>query len=116
MKSPDWQRLEHIRDYCSEIQQTIERYGAAFDIFNRDSDYQKSVAFSILQIGELCNGLSEQFRKETADCMPWSAIRGMRNMAAHNYGHMSREIIWETAMTDIPYLKRFCEKQLTDED
>ena len=35
-----------------------------------------------------------------------------RNLVAHNYGSMSREIIWETAVTDIPALKSFCDELL----
>ena len=38
----------------------------------------------------------------------------MRNMVAHSYGSMSREIIWETATVDIPVLLAFCEEQLND--
>lgn len=41
-------------------------------------------------------------------------MKGMRNLVAHNYGSMDREIIWETAMVDIPALKQFCDEQLTD--
>ena len=37
-------------------------------------------------------------------------MKGMRNLVAHNYGSMSREIIWETAVTDIPALKNFCDE------
>ena len=37
----------------------------------------------------------------------------MRNLVAHNYGSMSRDIIWETASVDIPTLKTFCEEQLS---
>ena len=44
--------------------------------------------------------------------MQWNAMKGMRNMAAHNTGNMSREIIRETAVTDIPMLKAFCLAQL----
>ena len=69
----------------------------------------------ILQIGELGNGLSEQYRSDTADRIQWRSIRGMRNLVAHSYGSMSKEIIWLTATTDIPSLKRFCEDQLSSE-
>ena len=31
------------------------------------------------------------------------------------YGSMSREIIWETAVMDIPVLLEFCEEQLKEE-
>lgn len=40
----------------------------------------------------------------------------MRNLVAHSYGSMSRDIIWETAVTDIPVLQEFCEQQLMVED
>lgn len=115
MLSPDLQRLSHIRDYCLEIEQTIKRYGDSFDTFSADTDYQKSISFSIMQIGELSNGLSDDYRKQTADIIPWSAIRGMRNLFAHNYGSMSSEIIWKTAKEDIPGLLSFVEKALAIE-
>ena len=110
--SPDLQRLEHIRDYCVEIQKTIDRYGKSFDIFDRDPDYQRSVSFCILQIGELSGRLSPEFREATADRIQWGPIKSMRNLVAHSYGSMSRDIIWETAVTDIPVLRAFCEEHL----
>ena len=116
MLSPDLQRIQHIRDYCTEIEKTVTRYGRAFAIFDSDPDYQRSVSFSILQIGELSGGLSQEYRQATADRVQWGPIKGMRNLVAHNYGSMSREIIWETATTDIPALKRFCEEQLANTD
>ena len=112
MLSPDLQRIKHIRDYCTEIEKTVTRYGRAFAIFDSDPDYQRSVSFSILQIGELSGGLSQEYRQATADRVQWGPIKGMRNLVAHNYGSMSREIIWETAIADIPVLCEFCEQQL----
>ncbi len=112
MMSPDLQRISRIRDYCLEIQNTITRYGNAFQVFDVDRDYQRSIAFSILQIGELGGGLSEEYRKATSGRIQWGPMKGMRNMVAHSYGSMSREIIWETATVDIPVLLAFCEEQL----
>ena len=115
MLSPDLQRLEHIRDYCNEIQKTINRYGNSFEIFDQDADYQRSVSFCILQIGELSGHLSQEYRSATAGRIQWGPIKGMRNLVAHNYGSMSRDIIWETAVTDIPVLRQFCDEQLAAE-
>ena len=112
MLPPDYQRLEHIRDYCEEIRKTIARYGSSFEVFDSDADYQRSVSFCILQIGELSGKLSPEYRQATADRIQWGPIKGMRNLVAHSYGSMSRDIIWETAVTDIPVLKEFCEEQL----
>ena len=114
MLSPDLQRIAHIRDYCAEIAATIRRYGDSFDVFCEDTDYQKSVSFSILQIGELSGKLSEEFREQTAAVIPWSAIKGMRNFFAHNYGSMSRDVIWKTAIEDIPPLLDFCNSVLDE--
>lgn len=112
MLPPDAQRLEHIRDYCVEIEKTIARYGNSFEIFDKDADYQRSVFFCILQIGELGSKLSPEYRAATANRIQWGPIKGMRNLVAHSYGSMSRDIIWETAVTDIPILKQFCAEQL----
>lgn len=112
MTQPDRQRIQHMLDYCEEIQKTIRRYGEGFSAFDQDADYQRSVAFCILQIGELSGGLSESYRKETGGQIPWGPMKGMRNLVAHSYGSMNRRIIWETATADIPKLKRFCEEQL----
>ena len=114
MTQPDRQRIQHIRDYCEEIRKTIERYGDGFAAFDQDADYQRSIAFSILQIGELSGGLSEEFRKATSSRVQWGPMKGMRNLVAHSYGSMNREIIWETAVNDIPALKQFCEERLAE--
>ena len=71
MMSPDLQRIQHIRDYCEEIRKTIERYGDDFAVFDQDPDYQRSIAFSILQIGELGGSLSEEYRKATSSRVQW---------------------------------------------
>lgn len=113
--SPDIQRICHIRDYCLEIQKTINRYGYDFEIFSTDSDYQRSISFSIMQIGELSGGLSLEYRKATADRVQWGPMKAMRNLVAHNYGKMDQRIIWETATVDIPALYRFCQDQLHNE-
>ena len=115
MLSPDLQRLSHIRDYCVEIQNTIKRYGKDFTVFDADHDYQRSISFSIMQIGELSGGLSDEFRKETSGRIQWGPIKAMRNLFAHNYGHMDRDIIWETATTDIPVLRDFCNEYISRE-
>ena len=54
----DRQCLIKIREYCEDIQATVLRYGSTFEIFQSDRDFQHSVSFCILQIGELVGGLT----------------------------------------------------------
>lgn len=93
MMSPDYQRIKHIRDYCIAIQNTIQRYGGSFEQYAADVDYQRSIAFSLLQIGELSGGLSEEYKRQTSNRMPWNQLKGMRNMFAHSYGKMDHAVI-----------------------
>lgn len=112
MTRADKQRLLHMRVYCREISGFIVRFGKNYDTFVGDRAYFNAVSMDILQIGELANGLSEEFRKETKGRMPWSVIRGMRNWLAHAYAQMDETMIWETAINDIPSLLDFCEEML----
>ena len=115
MLSPDLQRIKHILDYCNEVKDTIDRFGNDFDIFDYDHDYQRSIAFAVMQIGELSGGLSEEFRKSTAGQIQWGPMRAMRNYFAHAYAKMDRKVIWETATIDIPALSAFCKKCIDHE-
>ena len=86
MLSRDLQRVLKIRDYCLSIQDTMSRFGVSLEGFLSDSDYQQSIAFSVLQIGELTSGLSEEYRSATKEQIQWPHIRGLRNIIVHDYG------------------------------
>ena len=118
MKDSDIQRIRHISTYCRDIAATLRRFGVEYEIFANDRDYQNSVSMSIMQIGELSVGLSDEFKNETRNKIQWSLIRGMRNMFAHAYISMNKEDIWDTAVNDIPVLLKFCEEtiQVAHED
>lgn len=112
MKSSDSQCICHIERHCEEIAESIQRFGDSFSTFFGDKDYFNSVSMSIMQISELSGGLSEEFKQQTAPSIQWGPIQAMRNIFAHGYASMDPEIIWETAMRDIPALLKFCENIL----
>ena len=101
--------------YCDDIADFIKRFGNDYDVFANDRAYINAVSMYILQIGELANGLSEEYRSETKDEMLWRMIRGMRNLLAHAYAEMDEHVLWETVVDDIPMLAEFCKKQLGQE-
>lgn len=104
--------LEHIKTYCGDIMKSVERFGNDRAIFDVDKDYRNSVCMSLLQIGELTGHLTEGFREETKKEIFWPAIKGMRNLFAHNYGAVDIERVWETVISDIPQLLEFCERTI----
>nr|WP_257789578.1 HepT-like ribonuclease domain-containing protein [Acutalibacter muris] len=83
----------------------------SYDIFASNSVYRNAVCLCLLQIGELVNYLSEDF-KSTYPQIPWQAIRGMRNVVAHEYGKIDTATVWETAENGVQELQEFCRQVL----
>ena len=100
--------LEHIISYCDQIQQTVERFGDDYALFESDPIYRNAAALCILQIGELVGKLTDDFR-EQHPAVPWRQIKAMRNIVAHSYGSVAPETTWEIITSDIPDLKRYCQ-------
>lgn len=112
MNLSDKERLHHIATHCDDIAAFIKRFGDDYETFSNDRAYMNAVAMCILQIGELANGLSEEYRRETAGQIPWSMIRGMRNWLAHAYAEVDEQMMWDTAKNDIPMLAEFCRSEI----
>jgi len=99
--------LRRIISYCNEISETIQRFGEDYAVFVRDSVYKNATALCVLQIGELTTHLTNDF-KQTYTGIPWTQIKALRNVVAHNYGRIDEESLWETITGDIPKLKDYC--------
>jgi len=99
--------LQRIISYCKEISETINRFGGDYSVFARDSVYKNATALCVLQIGELTTHLTDEF-KQTYTGIPWSQIKALRNVVAHNYGTIDQESLWETITIDIPKLEEYC--------
>lgn len=101
--------IRKIIQYSDEIGETISRFNLTSDTFADDFIARNAISMCILQIGELVGKLSDDFKTKNS-AMPWREIKAMRNIAAHNYGEIDIDILWETAIADIPSLKEYCQK------
>ena len=101
----DLDYLAAVLDHCDKIAALIKRFGESLEA------YQDALLMNIFQIGEAANKLSD-------DCInglhgiPWHAIIGTRNVIAHGYIKINYEVIWNTAISDIPMLKKQLEPEL----
>ncbi len=103
--------VAHILRYCEQLEVAHADFGRSRERFDGSTTYQNAVCMCILQIGELVNHLSDDFKAEQ-DAVPWHRIRGMRNYVAHEYGSIDLDVVWYTATRSIADLKRFCEDYL----
>ena len=111
----DLQILNKIEGYCNDIEFTHTEYGHNYATFCENPTYRNAIALCLLQIGELVKNLSQEFTASHAN-IPWRAIRGMRNVVAHEYGHIDLETVWETTDVGIIELRDFCVEQLQSND
>lgn len=108
----DASRLEHIVEYCGNIETAVSRFGNDLESFCGDKAYHDLICFYLLQIGELAGQLSPELRAASSGGIEWGQMKGMRNIVAHHYGSIDLAIVWKTIVRDIPRLKEYCEEQL----
>jgi len=116
MKDKDKILSQKIIKYCSQIQQTHDRFGDDEHEFYDDSCgfiYRNAISMPIQQIGELAKSYSDEFISEISD-IPWKQIKGMRTYFAHEYDEMDIDVIWKTSHEEIDSLKEKLERILND--
>ena len=115
MRDRDVTVLMKIIQYADEINGTITRFELDLEKFRTDHVVKNAISMCILQIGELVNTLTEEFKTEYSG-MPWRDIIAMRNRTAHAYSSMDLEFVWNTAANRIPELKSYCENIIAEKE
>ncbi len=109
MKHPD-----RIQEYLEHIAEAIVRATAYLqplpdlEAFRKDLQAQDAVLRNIEVIGEAVNKINSsqpEFIKQHPE-LPWAQMRGMRNVAIHEYFFVDLEIVWNTVKEDFPKLKQ----------
>lgn len=100
-----WDMLQAAR----EVQEMMEDYDLAG--FLETLMLQRAIERSVEIIGEAARRVSAKAQKETPE-ISWREIIGQRNILAHEYGQIDYELLYNTAVNDIPELIRSLEKAL----
>lgn len=85
----------------------IRRYTAGMDqdAFAADEKTVDAVTRNLSVIGEAANHVPDELVSEHPD-VPWTEMRGMRNVVIHEYFGVSLAIVWETVQQDLPSVER----------
>lgn len=99
-----------ITKIISEIEIGLDMLGeSSLESFLADEKLKRAVGMTVINIGELVKGITQETRKEFPQ-IPWRAIAGMRDMAAHKYQTLRMEDVYQTAKNDFAVLKDQLEK------
>ena len=91
-----WLHINHIETYTQNLSKQQ---------FLTDTKTQDAIIRKIEIIGEAAKRLPQHFKNQNLN-INWKRITGMRDVLIHDYFEMSLDIIWNTAITDIPKLKK----------
>ena len=94
-----------IQKIISEINVGVQLLGdITLEDFLKDEMLKRAIGMTVINIGELTKNISQETRSEFP-FIPWKAISGMRDLAAHKYQTLRMEDVYQTARGDFPQLK-----------
>ena len=94
--------LRHILDAAERIGRYLA--GVSWERFEREELLQDGVIRQLEVIGEATRRLSREVRGRYSE-VPWGDIAGMRDKLIHDYMGVDVELVWTTAVEDVPVLK-----------
>jgi uncharacterized protein with HEPN domain len=99
-----------------EAADAIQRFctGRNYEDFLNDEMCQSAVLQKLIVIGEAAARLSVEFQAAHSD-LDWPDIVGFRNFAVHEYFAVKWDIVWVTAIQDVPALRQQIVRILYDE-
>jgi len=96
-------RLEHIFEAVQHIADFLD--GVSKEDFMVNYEKQSAVVRQLEIIGEAAGKLTRDFTKEHSE-VDWPKVVGMRHKIIHDYFDIDVDIVWTTAIEDVPSLKR----------
>lgn len=108
MDSRDRGLLEDIMAYGEECDGFLR--GVALSRFEKDRRLQLATERLLEIIGEAAGALSDEARSRLD--YDWRAVRGLRNLIAHQYGVIDAEAIYNVVRNRLPELLGLVRKTL----
>ena len=94
-----------IQDMLAAIGRIRAHIGAAtYEEFSVNPTIAAAISYELLIIGEAAGRVSEDVIATHPE-VPWSKLRGTRNVLVHGYFEISRSTLWETIQHDLPALE-----------
>ena len=101
--------LQKVLSEIAIAQQMMD--GCTMEQFLQKEMLMRAVGMTVINIGELVKNLTDETRMQYPH-IPWKAIAGFRDIAAHKYQTLRMEDVYETVAADFPALKEQIEELL----
>lgn len=108
MRDLDRRHLLYIRESIRLIE---DRTRSGREAFLNDVDQQDAVLWRLYTLADSTLQLSEELRARHP-AIPWTRIRGFRNIAAHGYQELLLELTWEIVEGQLSELRSVVDAEL----
>ena len=108
----DATRLHHILDSARKAVQFS--HGKSRDDLAKDELLALAIMRLLEVIGEASTGITQGLRTKYPE-IPWRQMSDMRNRLIHGYFDINYDLVWETAVEELPPLIIRLEKVLAEE-
>ena len=112
-RARDKGRLEDIIEYSNNITKFIQN--VTFEEFSSNALMYFGVMKNVEVVGEAAFMLTIAFKVAHPET-PWKMIESMRHILVHDYAHVISETLYDTAVNDIPELRKQVEGYLKETD
>jgi uncharacterized protein with HEPN domain len=105
------ERMQHMMSAAETIGGYVSRGRAAFD---EDSAIREAIVYQIVVIGEAAKAVISADPSIGTDFpgIEWSLLAKMRDRVTHQYWAVDREIVWSTAVDDMPEIRKLLGRAL----
>lgn len=115
----DKELIQNILEDYETLLQRKEHFNITEESFLNDDSFEGSIAYDSLLIPvytivEDVLHLSDELMSSFPD-YPWEDVRGFRNIVAHGYRQVSKEIAWKVIDEDIPELIELLKSYLSED-
>lgn len=108
----DLRILKGMLVYCEDIELTLNRFSRNYEVFAHDRVFFHAISMSLMQVGEMANKLSNEFKERTNHQVNWYKLKAVRNLFAHAYSHVNKRHVWQFATVFTPVYAEFCRQEI----
>jgi len=101
MREDDGVYVGHMLDLSRKVAAKIR--GVRREEFDEDENLRLALAHLLQTIGEAARRVSRSFQEAHTE-IPWAGIVGMRHKVVHDYMDVDEDVVWKTAVEEIPPL------------
>jgi uncharacterized protein with HEPN domain len=110
--------LRSLIDITEEIETALRRFECeSFAGFISDDVLKRAMAMCLISISESVDLLTGEFKAKN-EYINFKVFKALRNIAAHKYGSINFEMVWEIITKSLPKyrieFKRLLEKEMRE--